>query len=247
MSTFLKTSISIAVLVVLAACCAFAQIELLPGAFFTPGDFGAHELESGRTQLRYGRDYLLYVREPGEVTVTIGCVKIGRSESEAEVTVLAEAGADIVSATAPVGGQAQATFTARRVGPYDLRVEAGRNAFTLGAEGAGVLLPASSGGQPFHGIRRAAPIYLFVPPGAREFTVELTGQGTGETAKAHLFGPDGNEVALLNTTGQMSDSRLIEVPEGADDAVWAMTIEKGDDGIFEDFEVALSGDVSPYV
>jgi len=235
-----------AMLLLLSAGVCSAQIDLMPGAFFAPGSTAAPELEPDQTHLRYSPDLLLYVTEPGEVTVTIGCVKIGSSENDATVTVLGSNGAELATATAPTGESADATFMATEVGPYALKVDAGRNAFTLAAEGAKVLAPATAE-QPFHGVRHSAPVYLFVPPGASSFTISLSGQGTGETAKAHLLAPDGNEVAVLNTTGKMTDTQTIDVPDGADDAVWAMTIEQGDDGVFEDFEFTLAGDVSPWV
>jgi len=237
-------AVTVALLLVTSCC---AEIDLLPGAFFAPGDFGSNELEEGQTRLRWGREYLLYVTEPGTVTVTIGCERVGRYEDDAELTVLGTDGAELATASAAVGETAEATFTATQVGPLDLRVDARRNGFTLAAEGAKLLIPAGVGGQPFHGVSRAAPAYLFVPPGARQFGILLSGQGTGETAKAHLLGPDGTEVALLNTTGKMTDSATIEVPAGTDDSVWALVIEQGDDGMFEDFEFTLAGDVSPYV
>ncbi len=234
-----------ALLSLTAGLCA-AQIDLLPGAFFQPADFGSHELEAGQTHLRYGREFLLYVEDPGDVTVTIEGVQIGRFENDAKLAVVGPDGAELATASAATQETAQAAFTAPEPGPYTLRVDAGRNAFTLAADGAKVLIPAGAG-QPFHGVRHAAPVYLFVPPGASNFTISLSGQGTGETAKAHVLGPDGTEAALLNTTGKMTDTLTIDVPGGADDAVWAVIIEEGDDGVFEDFEFTLTGDVSPYV
>lgn len=242
-----KTWPVVALGVLVASGCCLAQTDLLPGAFFAPGNPGAHEFEDGHTRLRWGRQYLLYVAEPGDVTVTIGCKRVGRYENEAKLTVLGPDGAELAAATAAVGESADATLRAPRTGPYEVRVDAGRNAFTLAAEGAKLLMPAGMGGQPFHGVSRAAPVYLFVPPGAAQFSILLAGQGTGETAKAHLFAPGGSEVAVLNTTGKMTDSVTVDVPAGTDDSVWAMTIEKGDDGIFEDFEFTVSGDISPYV
>ncbi|MFW6438329.1 MAG: hypothetical protein ACOCZ7_04865, partial [Armatimonadota bacterium] len=242
----MSSNTMVAMLLILTAGVCSAQIDLMPGAFFAPGDTSAPELEPDQTHLRYSPELMLYVTEPGEVAVTINCVKIGSSENDAALTVFGADGAELATATAPVGETAQATFTAPEVGPYAVRMDVGGNAFTLTADGARVLIPATED-QPFHGIRHPAPVYLFVPPGARSFTISLSGQGTGETAKAHLLAPDGTQVALLNTTGKMTDTLTIDVPDGADDAVWAMTIEQGDDGVFEDFEFTLSGDVSPLV
>ncbi len=95
---------------------------------------------------------------------------------------------------------------------------------------------------------RSAPTYLFVPPGAKTFTVAVSGQGTGETTKCSLLRPDGTQVAAFNTTGKMADAQTITVPDGADGAVWCISaMTKGDEGIFEDFGYSLSGDISPYV
>lgn len=239
--------LALAVTASLAAAPGSAQIDLLPGGFFAPSDTGAWDLEDGHTILRYSRDHVLYVTEPGDVTVTIGCRRVGQNQQPASFAVRSADGTDLATASAPVGESASATFSAAAAGPYALRVDGGRNGFTLAAEGAKLLLPAGYGGQSFHGVTSAAPIYLFVPPGADQFDVKLIGQGTGETAQARLLGPGGEEVRSLSTVGKMSDSATVEVPAGADDAVWALVIEPAEEGMFEDFEVLLSGDVSPYV
>jgi len=224
-----------------------AEVELLPGGFFAPGSASRHDLELGHTKLRGMTNLLLYVTEPGEVVVTIACEQVGRYKGGAKLSVLDPSGAELGQAEAAVGESASVSFAATRIGPHDVRVDGGRNGFTLAAEGARLLIPAGAGGEPFHGVSRAAPVFLFVPPGGREFAVRVGGQGAGETVKAHLLAPDGTEVAVLNTTGKMTDSATVGVPDGADDGVWAMTLERGEQGIFEDFEFTLSGDVSPYV
>lgn len=226
---------------------AHAEIDLLSGGYFAPADAGDWPASERHTKLRWGRQFLLYVVEPGEVTVTVNCERVGKYQNKANIKVMDPAGNELASATAEVGQSATVSFAAPQVGPYELAVDAGRNGFTLEAEGARLLMPAGAGGQPFSGVSRSAPIYLFVPPGSRSFHVLLTGQGTGETAKAHVLGPDGHEVALLNTTGKMRDEATVEVPRGAHGKIWCITIEKGDDGVFEDFAVRLSGGVSPYV
>lgn len=222
-------------------------VDLLPGGFFAPGNFGQHEVGEDRTLLRTTHDFLLYATQPGPVTVTLTCTQVGRYNHNATATVTSPAGETLTEGSAAVGESSTISFEAAQVGPYTLRAGAGRNAFTLDATGARLLIPAGADGQPFEGISHAAPVYLFVPPGAERFTVNLGGQGSGETASARVLGPDGSEIAALSTGRTMTASATIDVPVGSDDNVWALVVGPAETGIFEDFNVTLSGDVSPYV
>ena len=242
----LRTGWTIAALL-LATLAAQAAVELLPGAFFAPASFGQHDLEPGLMRLRTAHDFLLYVTDPGPVTVTMTCDQVGRYGNDATARVDSPEGEALAEGTAAVGESVTLSFEAAEVGPYALHAGAGRNGFTLGAEGAKLLLPAGADGQPLEGVSHGAPVYLCVPPGAREFTVALGGQGTGETAAARVLAPDGAEVAALSTAGAMGDSATIAVPAGADDNVWALIIEPAEAGLFEDFNARLGGDVSPWV
>ena len=242
----LRTGYAIAVLL-LATLAAHAAVELLPGAFFAPASFGRHDLDPGLVRLRTAHDFLLYVTEPGPVTVTMTCAQVGRYGNEATARVDSPTGESLAEGTVAVGESVTLSFAAAEVGPYALHAGAGRNGFTLEAEGAKLLLPAGADGQPLEGVSVAAPVYLCVPPGAREFTVALGGQGTGETAAARVLAPNGAEVAALSTAGAMGDSATVQVPDGADDSVWALVIEPAEQGLFEDFNVVLGGDVSPWV
>jgi hypothetical protein len=242
------TLVSLAVVLALATVCP-AAIDLLPGGFFAPDDPGDWPAAEQQTWLRWGTDYLLYVTEPGEVTVTITGRKVGRYEDVPKLTITDPAGNEVASVKAETIGEAvTAAFTATEIGPYALTIKTGRNPFTLSATGAKLLLPAGVGGQEMHGVSRSAPTYLFVPPGARSFTVAVSGQGTGETVSCELLGPDGTQVAAFNTTGKMTDEKTVTVPDGADGSVWCMSaMTRGDDGVFEDFGYSLAGDISPYV
>ncbi len=242
----LRTGWTIAVLM-FTTLAAQGAVELLPGGFFAPGNFGQHNLEPGPTWLRTTHDYMLYVTEPGPVTVTMTCEQIGGYRSKATARVESPDGELLAEGAAEVGESVTLSFEATRVGPCILEAGAGGNAFTLDARGAGLLLPAGANGQRFDGIVRAAPIYLFVPAGAREFTVTLGGQGSGETAAARVLAPGDTEVAALSTADSMTATVTVQVPEGADDNVWALVIGRAERGIFEDFNVVLQGDVSPWV
>lgn len=241
------TRYAMLITVLLTTLGAAHAIDLLPGAFFAPGSLGRHEVGDERTILRTTHDFLLYVTEPGPVSVTLGCRKIGGYQSEATARVESPTGEPLVEGSAPIGETTTISFEATQIGPHVLRAGAGRNGFTLDATGAKLLIPAGAGGQPFEGISHAAPVYLFVPPGAQRFTVELGGQGSGETAAARVLGPDGAQVAALSTVGGMTDRATLAVPAGADDNVWALVVGPAETGIFEDFNVTLSGEVSPYV
>jgi hypothetical protein len=232
----------------LFVCMSCANVEkqgLLPGAFFKPDKVKSPDIETSQVNLRFGNKFLLYVPEAGKISVTMS-----RQDSEqsgtAGFSVLSPAGLKQGDADVGMGKSGTLTFTAEKAGPYTVLVDAARLDFTLDAEGAKILLPASED-QPFHGYARNTSLFFYVPPGARKFEMLLRGQGYfGETAKASVLGPDGVEVAVLNATGKI-DEKVIPVPDGADGSVWAVMITKGDAGVLGDFEMILSGDVGAYV
>ncbi len=223
-------------------------IELLPGGFFAPAEVGSWPEPETHNWLRFGTDYLLFVDRPGEVGVTLTGRQVGKFADLPSLKVSDPAGADVAAVKAgAVGEPATARFTAKVAGPYPVTVQSARNPYELTASGARLLFPIGAGGQELHGVTRSAPVYLFVPAGAKSFTISLSGQGTGESARGELLGPDGKVVVTLDTTDKMIDQHTVTVPPGAAGRVWSLSrLTKAAKGIFEDFGVAVSGDIAPY-
>ncbi len=237
--------LSVIGLLVCVSCASVEKNGLLPGAFFRPDKVKSPDIETSQANLRFGNRFLLYVPEAGKVSVTMSRQHSGQSGA-AGFSVLGPDGLKLGQADVGTGKSGTLTFTADKAGLYTVLVDAARLDFTLDAEGAKLLLPANED-QPFHGYARNTTLFFYVPPGAKEFEMQLRGQGYfGETAKASVRGPDGVEVALLNATGKI-DKKAIPVPDGADGSVWAVMITKGDAGVLGDFEMILSGDVGAYV
>ncbi len=65
----MKTTLAALIVMLALATVCPAAIDLLPGGFFAPENSGDWPESESQNWLRWGKDYLLYVVEPGEVSV----------------------------------------------------------------------------------------------------------------------------------------------------------------------------------
>lgn len=84
--------------------------------------------------------------------------------------------------------------------------------------------------------------YFRVPDGTKDFQIKVfgAGYGPGEGVKATLFDPDGKQVWVGDTTGELvfySPESGTVPPSG----LWKINFAKPSKGIFEDFGIALEG------
>jgi|GEM_PF-1319481 hypothetical protein len=202
-----------------------------------------------QNHVRFRTEALVYAGDADVIRLAATCVKIGRYGSPLTLKLLPAdaASAEPETRTVPPGETVEIAFSVTPRTVRRLVVDARRNAYTLRCLNGRLAFPAEIGGTPFHCIRRAAPIYFFVPEGARRFQVKLEGEGVGEVASAKIFLPGGAEAAKLSTLGTFEQTVTVDVPTGADNALWRAEAARIPGQLFEDFTISFAGDVVPYV
>ncbi len=92
-----------------------------------------------------------------------------------------------------------------------------------------------------------APQYFKVPPGVERFRLTIVADVTGEGAALRVFGPDG--AVVLEETDDFDRPRRfdLDVPEGADGAVWSLTVtDPEQEGLaLDDVTLYLGGRIPP--
>lgn len=237
-------------MIALLAMVTAAWADTLPQqGYFAPGGAAATAIGTARNQIRFRTEALVHAGTADVVRLAARCVKIGRYDSPLTLKLLPVHGQtdEPETHTVPVGETAEITLTVRPGTLHRLVVDAGRNAYTLECLNGRLAFPAELDGTPFHGIRKTAPVYFFVPTGARRFMVKLEGEGLGEVASARIFTPDGTEVAAFDTLNAFERTVTVEVPAGTDGALWKAKPAPVPGQLFEDFAISFGGDVVPYV
>ncbi|MCK5804977.1 MAG: hypothetical protein KAI66_19225, partial [Lentisphaeria bacterium] len=223
---------------------------LLQQGYFAPGSAADPAKGISRTHIRFHTEALVHADNAGEIRLVARCVKIGRYKTPLTLKFLplGDQAAKPETHTVLAGEVAEIILKTRPGAVHRLIADAGRNAYTLECLSGGRLaFPAEIGGTSFHGIRKAAPIYFFVPKGARQFKVKLEGEGVGEIVSARIFTPDGTVVATFDTIGVFERIVTVSVPAGMDGAVWKAEPARVPGKLFEDFAISFDGDVVPYV
>ena len=222
--------------------------RLLEQGYFAPEGRAAAVKADHRTQIRFRTEALVQADEKGEIRIRAACAAIGRYRSPLSLTLTPthDAGAS-EKRTVEAGDVAELLFRSRPGSVRQLVLDAKRNAYTVECLNGPLAFPAEMGATPFHGIRRAGPVYVYVPKGANRFRVKLEGEGTGEIAAATLYGPAGAEVLAIDTVGVFERSASVDVPAGMDGGVWRVEMGRVPGRLFEDFAISFDGDVVPYV
>jgi len=95
-------------------------------------------------------------------------------------------------------------------------------------------------------IGETSPLFVYVPPGLKEFRVVLETSTPGETAKLTVLDPDGKEAASGCTEKQTTYTAQVQVPAGQDGRVWGITISKAPTGVLEDVMLKLDDRLPGY-
>jgi len=147
----------------------------------------------------------------------------------------------LANGTLPNDGTGTVTFTPDADGLYLLGASAGSCAYSVVSANVPVGLYA---GRSLSFIYGAERLYFKVPEGVTDFTLTLRGSG-GETVRANVFDPDGNQVA----TGQTTLAELttqVKVTVGAHAGkTWSLQLAKADEGTLEDNSITLDSELAP--
>lgn len=148
----------------------------------------------------------------------------------------------------PLGETASIEYQAAIDGTHAVRVSTGWNVVRAGITGAPWALVAWKD-VPVDICGAVDPLYFRVPEGVEEFAIELSASVVGEGAELTVYDPDG-EVVFNEADDFVTLRRItIEVPPGAADAVWLMTITDPEvEGLYlDDVQFYLSGRVPPFL
>ncbi len=146
----------------------------------------------------------------------------------------------------PLGTAEVIEYEVRTAGLHAVRLSAGWNTMHARVEGKPWALVASQD-VPVSICGAMAPLHFKVLDGVESFTVTLQADVTGEGAALRVHDPDGDLV--LEEIGDFDDAAQydIEVPGGADNAVWSLTItDPEQEGLaLDDVTFHLGGHVPP--
>lgn len=147
----------------------------------------------------------------------------------------------------PLGETASIEYVPAANGTHALRLSVGWNVARAAVEGAPWAMVAWQN-VPVNICGAAAPLYFKVPADLDRFAIALSASVTGEGAEVTILDPAG-EVVFSETGDYDSLSTIeVEVPEGADDAVWQLRItdpEQADLNL-DDVQFYLAGRIPPF-
>lgn len=148
----------------------------------------------------------------------------------------------------PLGERASIEYEVALDGTHAVRTSSGWNVVRAGVTGAPWALVAWKD-VPIDICGAVDPLYFRVPEGVEQFAIELSASVAGEGAELTVYDPDG--AVVFNEADDFVTLRkiTIDVPPGADDAIWLMTITDPDvEGLYlDDVQFYLSGRIPPFL
>jgi len=190
-----------------------------------------------------GENLLLLACKAGQpVELTLQNRPVGRYRSLLKWDVRGPDLAKIASQMIPHAETGTIRFTPKADGVYLVGASAGSCAYSVTGSNVPVGLFAGKGLHLIHGAKR---LYFKVPGGVKQCQINIEGSG-GETVRANVFDPDGNQAATGQTGPKEGNTRTIRVPAGKQaGAVWSLEITRADQGALEDNTIKLGPKLPP--
>ncbi len=141
----------------------------------------------------------------------------------------------VVTGRGEINAPATVSFTPETTGIYTLGAVAGSNAWAV--ESANVPVGIWTG-EPASLFSANSGMYFRVPEGVEEFSIIARGVG-GETVRLRVLGPDGEEVAVCETTPEQTASTVTIRPGEQAGAVWSLEAGRAATGTLEDYSINL--------
>jgi hypothetical protein len=95
-------------------------------------------------------------------------------------------------------------------------------------------------------VYQSAPMFIYVPEGTEQFTLQLSTAGPGETALIVILDPEGNEVARMESGEQNELAAEVDVPEGMAGRAWQVQVHRAASGTLEDHTLTLGETLPAY-
>lgn len=185
--------------------------------------------------------YLLHADANDEVRLEVEYRQVGSSGGD--VMPLRITGPDqeqVLEDEVAFGETRELRFRAPATGLHRLVAEPDRHSIVVRHSSHPLAL--STAGTRVNVKRAAGVYYLWVPPGTREFAVEISGEGAGEGLQAELVNPQGQTVEQHEDFAEIRQL-LVEYPDAAPSRgeVWQLRIEAPADMYFGDQFIRLRG------
>lgn len=184
-------------------------------------------------------EWLLWAEAGRKAAFTVSVGVVGKAEPKSTAVSLLLPSGKLTKLKQAAGGEQSAyEFTAAETGAHKIICEAGQFTSTVNSASHRVCLYSQSAA--FHLLGTTGRYFFWVPSGAKEFAVKVSGGGGSEGVKAALLDPAGNLVEEKDTITQAH--QFIAKPEkAAEGEIWSLRLDKPGAGVLEDFHVQLQG------
>lgn len=95
-------------------------------------------------------------------------------------------------------------------------------------------------------IYQSSPMFLYVPDGLAQFTLQLNTSGPGETALIRILDPEGNEAARMESGEQTELVAEVVVPAEMAGRAWQVQVQRAATGVLEDYTLTLDERLPAY-
>ena len=205
------------------------------------------------TRLRGDHTLMLFAPQEGApLALRVEAVQVGRYTTEVVVDVPGVPEARRVLRPEQAGGPGTVVvrFAAPERGVVRVDLSTHANAARVAALGPNAWLAVeASERQPVHVISRAGGLHFFVPRSAKSFAVLGRGGGGRENVRLSVYAPDGALMGRAAALGKAVAAATVSVPPEHRGKVWRLVADRPPefDGVFEDAQVWLAGDVPTWV
>lgn len=191
-------------------------------------------------RIRRGGRCVFYAEAGHEVVLAGMQTQIGRYGDEAKPLLVRSLSGKVIKKTdlPTFKVRVEVRFVARDGGFYLLEVDVGANAFALLEANVPVAFDATQKAASL--IASTGSLFVPVPKGTGVFAFGVVGEGDGESLKATVVDPAGQEVWLKDNVTQMERFTATD-GQGAAGGLWEIRVGKPTRGGFEDFHVEVLG------
>ncbi len=179
---------------------------------------------------------LVFAAEAGRPAgIVLANLQIGAREEPMVWEVRDPSNTRVATGRGEINAPATVSFTPETTGIYTLGAVAGSNAWAVASANVPVGIWT---GEPASLFSANSGMYFQVPEGVEEFSITARGVG-GETVRLRVLGPDGQEVAVCETTPEQTASTVTVRPGEQAGAVWSLEAGRAATGTLEDYSINL--------
>ena len=207
-----------------------------------PADAGSAKLSDAEP--RGTRQWLFHARKGQTVRIALAHRKVGPYKTGLSYTTFAPDNQIVGQGQIELAQAGVVAFQASDEGFYTFMGNAGSCSFSVTESN----VPISMMVRPkLRMIRKAGPLYFYVPKGIDKFTIGIQGGGGRETAKLTVFSPNATSAASVSLTKVGMSAEATVATKGHDAAVWSIVVSKSHEGILEDWTLQLDPKLPPLV